>query len=69
MKVYDQAALDRGNARRYQEAEARQLERMDAILAEEARRQRPAMVRCQCNGVIRKGFEQHHHCQFYGRAA
>ena len=55
-------AAQRANRVRYEEAEARQLERCEARLREEALLRRPDAVRCECGGIIRRGFAKHHHC-------
>lgn len=57
------------NQRRCEEAERRQMARCEAILAEERRLRRPAMVRCACGGVLAKGHLHEHHCPYFGEAA
>ena len=53
--------------RRYEAAEARQMERCDRMLAEEEELKRPERMRCQCGGVILKGHVQEHHCKYLHR--
>jgi hypothetical protein len=59
----------RANQQRHIDAEKRQMERCEAMLAEEARLKQPLLARCECGGILMRGHLNEHHCRFFGEAA